>query len=258
MGRKLLGSRAVPLLVGIGLVLAAAGDARAQTASLAAQVRRLLDASEEPRNVDRAIRLLEAARSGGESAEVEALLGAAYYARGHDLDDRDQAERTLDAAIHHADRALALAPGHVEARYWRAMAMLAKAGKLRGAESFGLVRAAVRELEAVSAADPTLDGAGPDRAMGKVYLDSPWWFMGDTDKAIEHLEAARKRAPDSLQNRRFLAEAYAEDGREADALRELDGILNATPRPDRAAPDQKEKEKARRMADRIRARLRKP
>ncbi len=110
----------------------------------------------------------------------------------------------------------------------------------------------------MAASDPNLDAAGADRAMGKVYLDSPWWFMGDTDKAIEHLEAARKRAPESLQNRRFLAEAYAEDGREADALRELEAILKMPPRPEHGASDQKEREIARRMADRIRARMRKP
>jgi tetratricopeptide (TPR) repeat protein len=248
--------------VGIALALAAcmapgrAGTPQGLPAVL--EGRRLLDATEGPGNLDRAIQQLEAVPSGRDSAEVQVLLAEAYYDRGHDLDDRDQAEMTLDTAIAHADRALALAPSHVPARYWRAMAMLVKAGKLRGAESFGLVRTAVRDLEVVAAADPSLDDAGADRAMGKVFLDSPWWFMGDTDKAIEHLEAARKRAPESLLNRRFLAEAYAEDGREADALRELDGILNTPPRPDHAAADQREHEIARRMAEKIRPRLRKP
>ncbi len=246
--------------LGLALVLAlAAGHAgAAQGPPDLQEARRLLDAAGEPGNPDRAIAFLEAARGGAGSAEVQALLAEAHYARGYDLDDRDRAAEVLDEAIAHADRALALAPDHVAARYWRAVAMLAKAGKLRGAESFGLVRRAVPELEAVIAADPTLDAAGADRALGKVYLDSPWWFMGDTDKAIEHLEAARRRAPDSLQNRRFLAEAYAEDGREADALRELDGILNTPARPGHSAADQQEREIARRMAERIRARLRKP
>lgn len=238
---------------------AAAGVAAAGSPPPAVQeAQRLLNAAGEPGNADRAIALLDAVRDGGESAQVQALLAEAYYARGYDLGDPDQAAQVLDAAIAHADRALALAAGHVPARYWRAVAMLAKAGKLRGAESFGLVRRAVRELEAVAAADPALDGAGADRAMGKVYLDSPWWFMGDTEKAIEHLEAARQRAPDSLQNRRFLAEAYAEDGREADALQELEGILKTPPRPDHAVADQKEREAARSMAERLRARPRKP
>jgi tetratricopeptide (TPR) repeat protein len=247
---------AIALALGTGAVTGEAATAPPPQALQ--EARRLLNASSAPGSVDRAIALLEAAPSPEGSAEVQALLAEAYYERGNALDDRDRAVQALETAIAHADRALALAPAHIQARYWRAVAMLVKAGKARGAESFGLVRTAVRDLEVVAAADPGLDDAGADRAMGKVFLDSPWWFMGDTEKAIEHLEAARKRAPESLLNRRFLAEAYAEDGREADALRELDGILNTPPRPDHAAVDQREYEIARRMAEKVRARLRKP
>ncbi|HEY7678603.1 MAG TPA: tetratricopeptide repeat protein [Candidatus Methylomirabilis sp.] len=238
---------------------AAAGEAATAPPPQALQeARRLLDAPNAPGNVDRAIGLLQGAASPGGSAEVQALLAEAYYERGNALDDRDQAVQALETAKTHADRALALAPDHVRARYWRAMAMLVKVGRLRGAESFGLVRAAMRDLEVVAAGEPGLDEAGADRAMGKVYLDSPWWFMGDTEKAIEHLEAARKRAPAFLKNRLYLAEAYAEDGRDADALRELDGILNTPPRANAPASDQKEREIARRLAEKLRARLRKP
>ena len=224
----------------------------------AAEARRILEEDEQPGHVDRAIALLEALPDRDTSPEVMTLLAEAYYELGTDLNDPDKAVGALETAIVHADRALVKDPKNVRARYWRAAAMLATAGKLRGAESFGMVRAAVRELETVAAADPNLDDAGADRAMGKVYLDSPWWFMGDTDKAIEHLEAARRRAPNSLQNRRFLAEAYAEDGREADALRELQAILDMPPVPGREISTQREQELARRLADRIRARLRKP
>jgi tetratricopeptide (TPR) repeat protein len=248
------------LAVGLAMgTSAVTGEAATAPAPQALQeARRLLDASNAPGNVDRAIGLLQGAANPGGSAEVEALLAEAYYDRGNTLDDRDQAVQALETAIAHADRALALAPRHVQVRYWRAVAMLVKAGRLRGPESFGLVRTAVRDLEVVAAAEPGLDDAGADRALGKVYLDSPWWFMGDTEKAIEHLEAARRRAPDSLKNRLYLAEAYAEDGREADALRELDGILNTPPRDNPSPSGQQERETARRLADKIRARQSKP
>ena len=244
---------------GLCLCLGVPASAPAAEALLpAAEVRRLLEAAEEPGNVSRAIGLLEAIPKHATTADLLALLAEAHYQRGHRTEDRDQAVQTFERAIAHADRALALAPGHVPARYWRAVSMLGMAGRLRGAESFGLVRRAVSELDAVAAADPALDTAGAHRALGKVYLESPMWFLGDTEKAIEHLEKARALVPHSLQNRRFLAEAYAEDGREADALRELEGILNTPPRPGREASEQKERDLARRMADRVRARLKKP
>ncbi len=253
--------------VWLGLGLAVACSAPAAAPSLAPsqeaapplpEIRRLLDASHVPGNLPRAIDLLEAPRKQQESPEVEAMLAEAYYHRAHAIADRDAAVQAYDKAIGHGDRALALAPNNVAARYWRAVALLGKAGRVRGVESMGWVRQAVRELDVVVAADPALDNAGAHRALGKVYLDSPMWFLGDTDKAIEHLEAARKIAPDSLLNRRFLAEAYMEDGREADALRELEGILNTPPRPGREAADQRERDLARRMAERVRARLKKP
>jgi tetratricopeptide (TPR) repeat protein len=229
-----------------------------ETGSPFPEVRRLLDAPYEPGNLPRAIDLLEAARKQQQSPEIEAMLAEAFYFQAHQTTDRDAAVQAYDKAIGHGDRALTLVPTHMAARYWRAMGFLGKAGRVRGVESMAWVRQAVRELDVVVAADPALDAAGAHRALGKIYLDSPMWFMGDTDKAIEHLEAARRIAPDSLLNRRFLAQAYIEDGREADALRELERILNTPLRPGREASDQKEHDLARRMADRVRARLQKP
>jgi tetratricopeptide (TPR) repeat protein len=249
---------AMALALGPSAVTGEAATAPAPAPPAVQEARRLLDASNTPGNLDRAIRLLESASNPGGSAEVQALLAEAYYERGNAIDDRDQAVQALETGIAHADRALALAPRNVQARYWRAVAMLVKAGKLRGAESFGLVRTAVRDLEVVAAADPNLDDAGADRALGRVYLDSPWWFMGDTEKAIEHLEAARQHAPDSLKNRRYLAEAYAEDGRDPDALRELDAILNTPPRANPSPSEQREREIARRLAEKLRTRKSKP
>lgn len=224
----------------------------------AGEARRILDRKAGPHDLTRAIALLKAAKGQSESLEVLTLLAEAYYLRGDDLEDREQAVGDLEAAMAHADRALRLRPGHVPARYWRAVAMLSKAGKLRSVGSFGLVREAARELEAVAAADPDLDGAGADRAMGKVFLDSPWWFLGDVEKAVTHLERARRRAPEWRLNRRFLAEAYLEDGREADALRELEELLRLPLRPGREAADREQQERARHLADRIRARRRTP
>ncbi len=94
---------AIPLMLGTTVVVGEA--ATAQSPPAVQEARRLLDASDEPRSVDRAIGMLEAVPRRGESAEVQGLLAEAYYARGYDLDDQKQAERALDAAIAHADRA---------------------------------------------------------------------------------------------------------------------------------------------------------
>ncbi len=253
-----MAARALGTCLILTLVAITPSQAAAPLQAAAVEARRLMDGPREPGSLTRAIALLEDARGRGEDVGVLTLLAEAYYIRGQGLDDRDRAVQELEAAIARADRALELAPGHLQARYWRAVSLLAKAGRLRGVESVGLVRQAMRDLEAVIAADPSLDNAGAHRAMGKVYLDSPMWFLGDTDKAIEQLEAARRLAPHSLLNRRFLAEAYAEDGREENALRELDELLRLPPAPGRAASEQKERDLARRMAERIRARLKRP
>lgn len=253
-----MAARALGTCLILTLAAITPSEAAARLQAAEAEARSLIDGPQAPGSLTRAIALLEDARGRGEEVGVLTLLAEAYYLQGHELDDRDRAVKELETAIVRADQALAVVPGHVPARYWRALSLLAKAGKLRGVESLGLVREAMREMEVVAAADPTLDNAGAHRAMGKVYLDSPMWFLGDTDKAIEQLETARRLAPHSLQTRRFLAAAYAEDGREEDALRELDELLRLPSAPGRAASEQEERDLARRLAERIRARLKKP
>lgn len=222
------------------------------------EARRLIDWEDDPENLNTAITLLEEARGREEGVWILTLLAQAYYLRGVDIDIRERAVQDLETAIARSDRALAISPGHVAARYWRAVSMLAKAGKLRGIESLGLVRQAVRELEAVGAADPLLDSAGAHRVLGKLYLESPWWFMGDTEKAVEHLESARRLAPHFLKNRLILAEAYAEDGRDKEALREIEDLLKLPPTPGHAVREQEARDLARRLAERIRARQKDP
>lgn len=195
------------------------------------QARTILASSEEPRDLDRAIRLLEADMEERERAEVLVLLAQACVGSGQAMADRRRALGEFDRALRFSERAMGLDPRDPAPHYWRGLALLWKAGILRNAVSLRLVRAALAEMEYVAARDDGYDEAGAYRVIGKVYLESPPGLFGLPGEAVEYLERARDRAPDSLANRLYLAQAYLADGRRSDALGELAWILGAEPRP---------------------------
>lgn len=195
------------------------------------QARMILATSEDPRELDRAIRLLESDLKDGERAEVLVLLAEACLGSGEMMADRRPALEEFDRALRFSERAMALVPTDPAPHYWRGLALLRKAGILRNAVSLRLVRAALAEMEYVAAREDGYDEAGAYRVIGRVYLESPAGLFGLPGEAVEYLERARDRAPASLVNRLYLAQAYLADGRRSDALGELAWILRAEPRP---------------------------
>ncbi len=73
-------------------------------------------------------------------------------------------------------------------------------------ERHGELRAA---LERVRALEPALDGAGPDRELGKLLAQLPASAGGDLREARARFEAALVRAPDSIATRLLFASSVA-------------------------------------------------
>ena len=82
-------------------------------------------------------------------------------------------------------------------------------------------------LEA-SRLNPGLDHGGPDRMLGELYLRAPDppVSIGDLEKAIFHYQRAVKQAPDFVENRLGLAEAYLEDDDPGPACTQLRETLS--------------------------------
>ena len=114
-------------------------------------------------------------------------------------------------------------PDRVEGHYYSALNM----GKLAELDSkLSLIKPMVAAAERASKIDPSYEAAGALVFLGKVHLTAPIWpvSVGNVEKSIEYLERALELAPRPL-TRVFLGQAYAEDDRYEEAVRELELAL---------------------------------
>ena len=173
------------------------------------------------------------------------LARADYWLGGH----APQRERKvlLEAGIAAGRAAVAVQPDRPEGHFWIAANM----GAL--AESFGLrqglkYRGEIRaELVRVLKLDPAFQQGSADRALGRWYFRVPGLFGGSRKKSEEHLRKSLAYSPNSIASRFFLAETLLDMDRKAEAMAELQRVLDLPPDPDWLPEDREFKDKAQRL-----------
>jgi predicted Zn-dependent protease len=88
--------------------------------------------------------------------------------------------------------------------------------------------------------------------LGRLYLQAPRAFGGDTAKAIEYLEKGVKLSPNNTMMRFHLAEAYREANRDAEAKKQIETIKATTPDPKYVAEHKDAVAKADRLLQKLR------
>ena len=177
---------------------------------------------------------------------------ANYWLGGH----APQKERKayLEAGIAAGRAAVAAQPNRPEGHFWIAANM----GAL--AESFGLrqglkYRGEIRdELMIVLKLDAGFQQGSADRALGRWYFKVPGFFGGSKRKAEEHLRRSLTYNPNSTASRFFLAETLLDLDRKAEAMAELQRVLDAPFDPDWAPEDKEFKAQAQRLLTTLRQR----
>ena len=169
------------------------------------------------RDVDKAktavLMFLRAASA--DKAPIEALLGAVraqVWLTDHETDPRARVQAAM-AAVEAAQWCGRLAPLDPECDYWLGAALGVQA---RERPSTGLsALPKIEELFRRSAqALPTLDEAGPERALALLYVRAPGWPTGpgDPDLGLRHARTAVELRPDYPPNHLALAEALSATG----------------------------------------------
>jgi hypothetical protein len=121
------------------------------------------------------------------------------------------------------------------------------------AESFGMrqgikYRGAIKdELLVVLKLDPAFQQGSADRALGRWYFKVPGLFGGSNRKSEEHLRKSLTYNPNSSASHFFLAETLLDMGRKADALAELQLVIDGPVDPDWAPEDREFKELAKKL-----------
>ncbi len=88
-----------------------------------------------------------------------------------------------------------------------------------------------REMETVLKLDEGYEAGSAYLGLGKLYLQAPRVFGGDTQKAIEYLEKGLKFGKDNALLHATLAEAYFNAKRDADARKQIEFLEQMKPDP---------------------------
>ena len=165
---------------------------------------------------------------------------------------RHERKALLEAGIAAGRAAVAAQPHRPEGHFWIAANM----GAL--AESFGLrqglkYRGEIRdELMTVLKVDPAFQHGSADRALGRWYFKVPALFGGSRRKSEQHLRRSLTYNANSIASRFFLAETLLDLDRRAEAITELQRVVDTAPDAEWAPEDRQFKQQAQRLLNTLR------
>jgi tetratricopeptide (TPR) repeat protein len=229
------------------------GSASAQSppAGALAEARSAYEQRSDPARARAASELFkDAAKADPASVEArwEGARAAYFYGTYARADAPDSEKMAIfDAGIQLAKEAVALAPKDVEAHFWLGV-LYGVYGEAKGIfKSLALVPSIKQEMQTCLELDPSVEGYGPDRVLGRMYFKLPFFKGGDNKKSIEHLEKSLAGAPTDALTKLYLAETYKSEGMKGKAIEQLRGIIAMTPDPRWAAEHPTIKAKAEKL-----------
>jgi tetratricopeptide (TPR) repeat protein len=225
-----------PLLCAIGPVIAVATDESAVLERARAAYEQRADPAQAQAAWD-LFKQAAAADAASYAARWEAARICYYlgeYFKPGASDDEKMA--LFQQGIDLAKEAVALEPKSVEAHFWLGV-LYGVYGEAKGIlKSLAMVPDIKAEMAACREIDPSVEGWGPDRVLGRMFYRLPFFKGGDNKKSLEHLEQSLKGAPTNALTRLYLAETCKSEGQKPRARQLLEEVVTMTPDP-RWAPE---------------------
>ena len=133
-----------------------------------------------------------------------------------------------DLCILHSSRAIDLQPDSAVSYFYRGLCR-GKQGEMKGIwASLGIIEPFQEDMKKAVELDPKVNHAGPHRALGKLYLELPFFLGGDSDKAVFHLKEAVRLAPDYAENHLGLAQILVKKNNSTQARESLHKLIQLT------------------------------
>lgn len=206
------------------------GDAKVAIERIA-EADKLYEGREDLSKARVAVAALRQARTAdyGNYEAAWKLARAAFYVADH-TDSDSEKDDMFREGIEAGKTAVALQPDKPDGHFWLGANYGGNAAHstLANLSSFQDIKG---EMETVLKIDESYQGYSAYLGLGRLYLQAPRVLGGDTAKAIEYLEKGVKLSPNNTTMRVHLAEAYAESNRNAEAKKQIQTILAATPDP---------------------------
>ena len=156
-------------------------------------------------------------------------------------------QKGIDIAL----RAIAAQPNAVEGHFWLAAnygGYSEQKGAMKALQTVKKIRA---EMETVLRLNDRYQDGGAYLALGEMDRQLPRIVGGSLSRAITRLEQGVKVAPNNLEMKLALAEAYQEDGRKEDARRQLQELISRPINPSRARAERDVQQKARQLLGKL-------
>jgi tetratricopeptide (TPR) repeat protein len=222
------------------LLVLAAAVAVADEPSLLDQAKAAYDARSDIGQAKAAMDLFASAAKADPTSYEARWRGAAacyYYGTYPREDAPDQVKMAIfQSGIDLAKEAIALDPKGVEGHFWLGV-LYGVYGEAKGImKSLSLVPDIKQEMKTCEDLDPSVEGWGPDRVLGRMYFKLPWFKGGDNKKSIECLERSLKGAPTNALTRYYLAVTYKSEGMKDKAREQCQAVVSMEPDP-RWAPE---------------------
>ena len=130
--------------------------------------------------------------------------------------------------IHYSSKAVALQSDSAISYFYRGLCR-GKQGETKGIwASLGIIGPFEEDMEQAVRLDPTVSHAGPHRALGKLYLELPFFLGGDLGKSSFHLQEAVRLAPDYAENHFGLAQVLIKKNNSTEARETLHKLMQLT------------------------------
>ncbi|MZH02116.1 MAG: tetratricopeptide repeat protein [Nitrospinae bacterium] len=161
-------------------------------------------------------------------ADWQWRLARSYYSIAKRNKDEEAVIHHYNLCIEHSSRALEIKPDSAISYFFRALC-LGKQGEMQGLwSSLGIIEPFEEDMKKALELDPTIENGGPNRALGKLYLELPFFLGGSTDQAIHHLKEAVRLGPGHAENHLGLAQAYYAKNNFTEARNSLSTLLRLT------------------------------
>ncbi|MBO0721632.1 MAG: tetratricopeptide repeat protein [Blastocatellia bacterium] len=185
------------------------------------------------------------ASDGGNYQWLWRVARASYFVG--DGSDKNDKNRYFDHGIEIGQRAIAQEPKSVEGHFWLAVNYGGSAEQKGALRALSLVKKIRAEMETVLQINDRYQEASAYHALGEIDRQLPRLFGGNLQRSIERLEQGARIAPENMEMKFVLAQAYKDAGRKDDARRQLQEIIARQVDPLHAKSQAHIQDKARQM-----------
>ena len=204
------------------------GDAKA-AADRIAEADALYEQREDLSKARVAVAVLRQARTAdyGNYEAAWKLARAAFYVAEHTDNDSERDDMYREG-MEAGKVAVQLQPNKPDGHFWLG-AIYGSSAAHSTIASLSSVQDIKSEMETVLKLDESYQGYSAYLGLGRLYLQAPKILGGDTAKAIEYFEKGVKLNPKNTLMRVDLAKAYEAANRDAEAKKQIDIVMTATP-----------------------------